>query len=189
MTRRSSVNRRSFLGALVAAAAGTAGCVGGGTGVTGTSVEHVTPRRNRERRPTIVAFDETAGAVHVLGYMAYGSSSCNKVGIDSTSYDADAGSLRVVLASKSKNPLPVGCTADMAATWYRATVGFAGELPERVTVVEGDDDAAERRTVDRSEQRELCTSEHPPDSAAAKTAHWTCPERYIAVEETESESG
>lgn len=173
------MNRRTFLGAVVAA--GVAGCVGGGTGVTGTNVEHVTPRRDRERRPTIVAFDDDDGAVHVLGFMRYGSSSCNEVGIGSTSYDADAGSLRVVLTSKSTNPLPMACTADMAATWYRATVRFAGELPDEVTVVEGDGDDAETRTVDRREQRSLCTSEHPPDSPEAKTAHWTCPERYVAV--------
>lgn len=182
------MNRRSFLGVLAAAGGGTAGCLGGGAGVSGTNVEHVEPRRNRERRPTIVEFDEGAGAVHVLGHMTYGSSSCDRVGIDSTRYDAEADALRIVLDSKSKNPLQLACTADMAATWYRATVRFAGDLPERVTVVEHGGDDAERRTVDRSEQRNLCTTEHPPDSAAAKTAHWTCPERYVAVDESESQS-
>lgn len=176
-----NMNRRSFVGVLAGVGTGLAGCLGGGAGVAGTNVEHVDPRRERERRPTIVEFDDAAGAVHILGYMTYGSSSCNRVGIDATEYDAEADSLRVVMTSKSKNPLPLACTADMAATWYRATVQFGGELPQRVTVVEGSGDDAETRTVDRSEQRELCTSEHPPDSSEAKTAHWTCPERYVAV--------
>ncbi|WP_226013294.1 hypothetical protein [Halomicrobium salinisoli] len=175
------MNRRRFLGTLAGAGAGMAGCVSLGSGVSGTSIEHVEPRRDRERRPPIVEFDDDAGAVHVLGYMAYGSSSCDRVGIDSTTYDGDADALEIVLASKSRRSFSTACTADMAATWYRATVRFADELPQQVTVVEGDGDDPQTRTVDRSEQRELCTSEHPPDSTAAETAHWTCPERYVAA--------
>lgn len=175
------MNRRSFVGLLAGAVTGAAGCLADGSGVSGTSVEHVDPRRNRERRPTIVEFDDTAGAVRILGHMRYGSSSCNRVGIDSTEYDADAATLRVVLTSKSESSISMGCTADMAATWYRATVRLADALPQRVTVVERRGDNSEERTVDRSEQRELCTTEHPPDSEAAKKAHWTCPERYVAV--------
>lgn len=178
------MNRREYLGVLVGGATGIAGCLGGGAGVSGTSVEHVEPRRNREQRPTIVEFDDSAGAVRVLGHMAYGSSSCDRVGIDSTKYDVETDALRVVMTSKSKSPLPMACTADMAAAWYRATVQFADGLPQLVTVVERRGDDSEKRTVDRSEQRELCTSEHPPDSEAAKKAHWTCPERYVAVSES-----
>ena len=83
------MNRRTYLAAFAGIAAGTAGCLSSGSGVSGTSVEHVEPRRNREQRPTIVSFDEAAGTVSVLGFMAYGSSSCNRVGIDSTTYDED----------------------------------------------------------------------------------------------------
>lgn len=183
------MNRRSFVsalaGALAGSGAGLAGCLGRGPDVAGTNVEHVDPRRNRERRPTIVEFDEAAGEVRILGYMTYGSSSCNRVGIASTEYDADADSLRVVMTPKDKKPVSMACTADMAATWYRATIRFAGELPARVTVVERQGKSPETRTVDRSEQRKLCTTEHLPDSAEAKTAHWTCPERYVAVSESE----
>jgi hypothetical protein len=178
------MNRRSFVGALAGLATGLTGCLGGG-GITETNVEHVDPRRNREKRPTIVEFDEADDAVTVLGYMYYGSSSCDRVGIDSTTYDREADALRIVMTSKSKNPVQLGCTADMAATWYRATFRFGVSLPQRVTVVERRGDDTETRTVDRSEQRALCTSEHPPDSAAAKKAHWTCPERYVAVAESE----
>lgn len=175
------MNRRAFLGVLAGSGASIAGCISRGSGVSGTSVEHVEPRRNRKRRPTIVEFDDDAGAVHVLGYMAYGSSSCDRVGIDSTTYDREADALEIVLTSKSKQSFSMACTADMAATWYRATIRFADGLPQQVTVVEDRGDDPETRTVDRSEQRELCTSDHPPNSTAAKTAHWTCPERYVAV--------
>jgi len=179
------MNRRTYLAAFAGIAAGTAGCLSSGSGVSGTSVEHVEPRRNREQRPTIVSFDEAAGTVSVLGFMAYGSSSCNRVGIDSTTYDEDANELRVVVIPKSKNAVSLGCTADMASTWYRATIRFGDDLPRRVTVVERRGDTTERRTVDRSEQRELCTAEHPPNSTAAKKAHWTCPERYVAASESD----
>lgn len=176
------MKRRTCLGALASTVVTlSAGCFSTGSDVTGTRVDHVEPRRNREQRPTIVAFDEETATVSILGFMAYGSSSCNRVGIDTTTYDADAETLRVVMTSKSKNVLPTGCTADMASTWYRATIQLAAELPEEVTVVERRGETTERRTVDRSEQRKLCTSEHPPDSAAAEKTHWTCPERYLAV--------
>lgn len=177
------MKRRTFIGMVAGGVAGLAGCLGGGTRVTGTSVEHVEPRRRREERPTIVEFDDAAQAVHILGFMHYGSSSSNRVGIESTSYNAEADALRVVMTSKYKNPLVgwLGGTGDMAATWYRVTVNLSGELPQTVTVVEGEGDESEGRTVDRTEQRALCTSEHPPDSSEATTAHWTCPERYAAV--------
>ena len=178
------MNRRMFLGVLAGVGAGIAGCLDGAAGISGTNVEHVDPRRNRERRPTIVEFDDTAGAVHILGYMAYGSSSCDRVGIHSTTYNMEADTLRIVLTSKSKNAFSMACTADMAATWYRATVQFTSELPQRVTVIERRGDDSEKWTVDRSEQRKLCTSEHPPNSAEAKRAHWTCPERYVAVSDS-----
>jgi hypothetical protein len=175
------MNRRTYLGVLAGTTAGMAGCLSAGSGVTGTSVEHVDPRREREQRPTIVSFDEAAGVVNVLGFMAYGSSSCNRVGIDSTTYDEDADTLRVVMTSKSKNSISMGCTADLASTWYRATIRIEDDLPQQVTVLQKYGDTTEKRTVDRSEQRKLCTSEHPPNSSAAKKAHWTCPERYVAV--------
>jgi hypothetical protein len=137
--------------------------------------------RRRERRPTIVAFDERADVVEIHGYMYYGSSSRNEVGLESTTYDADTDALSVRLTSQDESPLPTACTADMAATWYRVTVRFADSLPETVAVTEGGGRNTETRTVDRAEQRELCTSDHPPDSEAAARAHWTCPEKYVAV--------
>lgn len=175
------MRRRTFIGGLAGGIGGLAGCLGGGTRITDKNVEHVEPRRSREQRPTIVEFDEANGAVTILGNMAYGSSSCNRVGIASTNYQAESNSLRVVMTSKKRNPLEFACTADMAFTWYRATVRFAGGLPQKVTVVEGGGDDAETRTVDRSEQETLCTADHPSDSSEGKQAHWTCPERYLAV--------
>ncbi|MFC6964066.1 hypothetical protein [Halocatena marina] len=175
------MNRRSFVGLLAGSLTAMAGCLGR-SGVTGSNVEHIEPRRNREQRPTIVAFDEAASAVHITGHMVYGSSSCDKVGISSTTYDAEANSLRIVMESQSKNPIPFlssVCTANVAGTWYRATVQFADELPQKVTVVE-QRGSNEKRVVNRHEQQQLCTTNHPPDSPDAKEAHWTCPEQYVA---------
>jgi hypothetical protein len=176
------------LGGLAAgASAATAGCLDR-SGVTGATVEHVEPRRVRGSRSTVVAFDEADGEVRVTGFMFYGSSSCNRVGITESAYDQDAGHLRVVLDSVDDGGLSLpslGCTADMAATWYRATVSVADTLPETVTVVEANGgDESTTRTVDRSEQRALCRSDHPDGSNASRRAHWTCPERYVAAEDS-----
>lgn len=181
-----AMERRSFLGGVLglSVAAALAGCLNR-SGVVGSSVEHVEPRRVRGTQPTVVAFDPDATAVHVRGFMRYGSSSCNRVGLGDVAYDAGRDHLEVVLESVDDQvlPLPRGCTADMAATWYHATVRFADELPERVTVVErGSGAESTTRTVVRSEQRALCTTDNPEGSTPARTAHWTCPERYVAAE-------
>jgi hypothetical protein len=183
-----SVGRRAFLGGVLGSslAAALAGCVDR-SGVVGSSVVHAEPRRVRGTRPTVVAFDPEETSVHVTGFMRYGSSSCNRVGLDQVAYDAGERHLEVALTSVDDQvlPFPVGCTADMAATWYRATVRFADELPGRVTVVEdGSGEESTTRTVVRSEQRELCTTDHPGGSNASQHAHWTCPERYVAAEDS-----
>jgi hypothetical protein len=180
------MGRRRFLGSAVAGGISTAlaGCLDR-SGVVGSSVEHVEPRRVRGTRPTVVAFDDDGLAVRVTGFMYYGSSSCNRVGLDRVAYDAGERHLDVALTSVDDQvlPIPMGCTADLAATWYRATVRFADELPKRVTVVEdGSGEESTTRTVVRSEQRALCNGDHPEGSAAARRAHWTCPERYVAAE-------
>lgn len=174
------------IGALAAAGSvATAGCLDQ-SGITGAHVEHVEPRRIRGTRSTVVAFDDEAGEVRITGFMFYGSSSCNRIGLTGTAYDADASHLRVVVDSVDQGGLKLpsmGCTADMAATWYRATVAFADALPESVTVVEAQGGAeSTTHTVDRSDQRARCTSDHPEGSNASRTAHWTCPERYIAAD-------
>lgn len=187
------MNRRSFLagaGGALATALGSAsaGCLDR-SGVVGASVQHVEPRRLRRSRATIVGFDGDDGAVRVTGFMYYGSSSCNEVGIADVTYEQAAGHLRLALASVDDDPIGMGCTADMAATWYRATVRFADALPDRVTVVEsGSGEASTTRTVDRDEQRARCTADHPEGSEAARTAHWTCPERYVAAENSTGET-
>jgi hypothetical protein len=186
-----SMGRRAFLGGVFGSSlvAVLAGCMDR-SGVVESSVVHAEPRRVRGTRPTVVAFDPDDTAVHVRGFMRYGSSSCNRVGLENVAYDAGERHLEVVLASVDDQvlPLPMGCTADMAATWYRATVRFADGLPERVTVVEaGSGRESSTRTVVRSEQRALCTTDHPEGSTPARTAHWTCPERYVAAETSTGE--
>lgn len=181
------MNRRSFLRTLLASggAALTGGCldeVGLGSGVVATKVQHVEPSRLREQKRSIVEFDESTQTVQILGWMPYGSSSCNYVGIESTDYDATEEHLRVTFTSKSDTGipfLPTGCTADMAATWYEARIEFADSLPQTVTVIENRGGKISKRTVNRQTQRELCTNSHPPDSAEAAAAHWTCPDNYI----------
>lgn len=127
-----------------------AGCMDR-SGVVGSSIEHLDEGPDREPRTTTVAFDEDATAVRATGFMFYGSSSCNSLGLTEAGYDEEADHLRVVVDSVDDQLLPLGCTADMAATWYRASVRFARELPSSVTVVEEHGDS-ENWTVNRSEQ-------------------------------------
>lgn len=189
MKRRTFLSRSLLLGASTAGLTATAGCLSGvGSGIVSQSVEHVEPKRIREKRRTIVAFDDDAREIQILGFMFYGSSSCNRVGIESTAYDAEADTLTVTLTSKDRNPLQIACTADMAATWYRVTVRFDASLPETVAVVESRGDDHETRTVNRAEQEALCTADHPPDSKPAAKAHWTCPEHYVAVASSNASS-
>lgn len=181
------MRRRELLRAAGAAGvAGTAalsGCIGGGSGLVDTRINpEFEPRRNRRTRPTIVAWDDAAREVVVQGFMFYGSSSCNRIGVTEARYDADADTLHATFESVEKGALPnLGCTADMAASHYRARFRFADELPETVVVREGDaaSEAADERTVVRSEQEQLCTTDHPEGSDAAVKAHWTCPEKYL----------
>lgn len=186
------MKRRAFLRLLgVGGLSGAAGCldaVGLGSGIVETSVEHVDPARRRERKPIIVAFDEETTTVRILGWMYYGSSSCNRVGLESVDYDANEDHLQVVITSNSTQAipfLPLGCTADMAATWYEARVRFAEALPQTVTVKEQGNGENAQRTVRRQAQRELCTTAHPTGSDAAKKAHWTCPDKYLTPEGSE----
>lgn len=139
------------------------------------------PRRQRRSRPIIVSWDDAAGAVYVQGFMYYGSSSCNRIGITGADYDADADELHATFASVEKGSFPsLGCTADMAASHYRARFRFADELPETVVVREdGSGEASDERTVVRSEQERLCSADFAADSERGRRAHWTCPETYL----------
>lgn len=142
------------------------------------------PRRRRQPRPTIVAWDDEAREVRVQGFMYYGSSSCNRIGVTEARYDADADTLSATVASVEKGWFPnLGCTADMSGSHYRARFRFADSLPETVVVREdGEAGDASERTVVRSEQERLCTTDHPEGSDAAERAHWTCPEEYVRAE-------
>lgn len=188
MTRAGGdTSRRGFLAACAAGLAATAGCSVATRGLTGSSLEHRNPRRIRARRPILVAFDEERGVVTVTGFMLYGSSSCNRIELKGATYDRDADALTARIAPGEKGSLlrpllGLGCTADMAGAHYRAEFRFAGDLPARVTVVEGGAASdSQRRTVVREEQHRLCTTDHPDGSAAAESAHWTCPEEYVAA--------
>lgn len=187
-----SVRRRRFLMACAGGLAAFAGCSKEQDGLTGTSLHHRDPKRFRARRPIIVAFDEDNGVITVTGFMAYGSSSCGRIELKEASYDRPAGVLTARIApgrkpSLLRDILGLGCHADIASAHYRAKFQFAGELPTRVTIVEeGAMGNRQRRTVDRKEQHERCSRSHTEGSEAAITAHWTCPEEYIATNASSS---
>jgi hypothetical protein len=180
MRRRELVQAAGAAG--VAVTTGLSGCLSGGSGLVDTRIDpDFEPRRQRRTRPIVVAWDDDAREVVVQGFMYYGSSSCNRIGVTEARYDADADTLHATFDSVEKGGLPnLGCTADMAASHYRARFRFADALPETVVVREsGSGEESDERTVVRSEQEQLCTTDHPEGSDAAERAHWTCPERYL----------
>lgn len=165
-----------------AGATALAGCTLGQSGLVDTRIDpHFEPRRQRRERPIVVSWDDDAGAVFVQGFMFYGSSSCNRIGVTEARYDAEADTLYTTLESVEKGSIipNLGCTADMAASHYRVRFRFADALPETVVVREDGSGANDERTVVRSDQERLCTTDHPEGSDAAELAHWTCPERYL----------
>lgn len=183
MRRRELLRAAGVTG--VAGATALAGCVGG-SGLVDTRLDpEFEPRRQRRTRPIIVAWDEGASEVLVQGFMYYGSSSCNRIGVTEARYDAEVDTLHATFESVEKGGIipNLGCTADMAASHYRARFRFADSLPERVVVREnGSAEASDERTVVRSEQAALCTTGHPEGSDDAENAHWTCPEKYVRAD-------
>ena len=149
--------RRGFL-----AACGAVGCTvsagcGGSLLTSGTAlVSHsfqrsdLSPGDDRIR----VAFDEAEGEVRVTGFAYYGSSSCDKPVVESTSYDEAADTL-VVRVGHDQKLLAFGCTGDMAGTGYRVVARFTGGLPKTVRVVERNEGGeTEVETVERDEDAE-----------------------------------
>lgn len=191
MTRRPSrsnqrsVTRRTLLAGVGAAL--TAGCTGripvaGNDGpITSKSLATVTPEKLKLKGPLVVEWDAEENRVVVTGHIAYGSSSCNRPELKSTFYDVGNDVLRVVVGvgEQSNSPFEFSevCTADMASAHYRAFVRFRDSLPETVKVVERghESNASRKRTVNRAEQRELCSVDHEQGSERAAKAHWTCP--------------
>lgn len=182
------MRRRDLLRAAGAAGAtALAGCTLGESGLVDTRIDpEFEPRRQRRERPIIVEWDDDAGTVFVQGFMYYGSSSCNRIGVTEARYDADEDTLYTTLDSVEKGWFPnLGCTADMAASHYRVRFRFADGLPETVVVREAGPGSNDERNVVRSEQAQLCTTDHPEGSEAAERAHWTCPEKYLRAEVSE----
>lgn len=197
------MRRRDLLGGLgTAATAGLAGCRGYWNGTAETSegpwvdedvsgpierrsIRFVEPRRVRAVERPRVAWDEAGTAVNVTGLMQHG---CDRPGFDRTRYDGDADRLFVRL-SPVERAGQRGCGFDERADYYRATVRFEGSLPATVRLesretVDGrrsSEPTTVERTVNRAEQRDRCTTDHPEGSDAAERAHWTCPEKYVRV--------
>lgn len=193
------MNRRSVLRGIgtVAGITGLTGCVDLLTdspreGIASIEFEpSADPVRGREEARTIVRFDEEAKTVEVEGYLYFGGG-CERLGLMDVTFERAVSRLSVTVGSVEEEPefdpfTSDSCTTAMGARWYRVTVTFSDRLAETVHVVEkGLADESGTRTVNRTAQRELCTSDHPEGSAKAKTAHWTCPNEYIAANESHS---
>lgn len=146
--------RRGFLAACgTVACAVSAGC-GGSLLADGTSlVSHsfqrsdLAPGDDRIR----VTFDEDEGEVRVTGFAYYGSSSCDKPVVESTTYDEENDTFTVTVGHDDKL-LAFGCTGDMAGTGYRVVARFTGGLPGTVRVVERNEGGeTEVETVERDD--------------------------------------
>ncbi|SHH46508.1 hypothetical protein [Halobaculum gomorrense] len=76
----------------------------------------------------------------VYGFMYVGSGSCDRAVLDSAHVANDTLVVRVGVESRGAFGFGVaptlGCTADMSADRYRATVRFRSSLPADVTVIE-----------------------------------------------------
>lgn len=85
----------------------------------------------------------------VSGHVYYGSSSCDEPRLDRVTDDPDADRLRIEVGYGSDWPPSLGCTADVAGTFYRLSVRFDGTLPATVTVLEDESGFEDqRRTVE-----------------------------------------
>jgi hypothetical protein len=197
------MRRRDLLGALgTAATVGLAGCRGYWNDTSDPSegpwvdedvsgpierrsIRYIKPRRVRAVERPRVAWDEVTTAVHVTGLMQPG---CDRPGYDRTRYDGDADRLLVRLSPVEQDG-ERGCGFAVASDYYRATVRFESSLPATVRIessetVDGrrsSEPTTAERTVNRADQRERCTTDHPAGADAAERAHWTCPERYVRV--------
>lgn len=146
----STTPRRRFLAACGSAtAAALAGCSGFGDAdgprIVSKSFERLD---SADAEAVEVAFDAEENAVRVTGFAYYGSDSCDKLALQSASYDPDTDTLAVRVGSERKL-FSLACTGVMSGTDYRVTVRFAGGLPGTVEVEEYlDGERDDGRTVE-----------------------------------------
>lgn len=145
------LSRRRFLAASGSTATATlAGCGGAlrtdGPTVVSKSFERLGPSSITNR--ISVAFDPDAPAVHITGFVTYDSENCDRPVLRSVSYDSNDDTLSVTVGHRRKL-LALGCRDDATGSAYRASVRFAGGLPETVAIVEQNADGeTDRRTVE-----------------------------------------
>lgn len=162
-------SRRSFLAGSVAALGALAGCAGGDgdtTASTATESPSATDRTTTERTTTVrgvsdvsfswypdkhdyeptadpsIAFED--GRVVVTGALYFGSSSCNRIALDSVT--REDGDLRVAVEARQRRDQPTTCYSDMAAGDYRVTVTLT-DRPARVVASEHSAENETHRTT------------------------------------------
>lgn len=194
---RPGTRRRSLLRGVGAAA--TAVGVGFGvvrhwntpdSGIVDVSSQHgVVPDRERSAGRTVVRFDEELTSVQLTGRLGHGSERCELIGVREATFDSGRNRLRVVVAPIERDDRPRACQSSMDYSWYQVTIRFASSLPRVVRVVErGPGEKSRNRTVKRRRQARRCRRETYENESLASTAHWTCPDRYVAVAGTENDS-
>jgi hypothetical protein len=91
------------------------------------------------REPPRVEFEPQNDRVVVTGLFFVGSSSCNKAGLETISYDADSRRLDAEVRSTRQEDAGHACTGNESADAYRLVATFDEQFPERVDVTEGSD--------------------------------------------------
>jgi len=101
-------------------------------------------RRSAIGGPPTVSFP-AADRVTVGGAIRDGSSSCDRIVLESVTY-AD-GTLDVTVAAASKESDPATCTDDIAAGEYTVDVSLSNGLPAEVVVTEDGFESTETHTA------------------------------------------
>ncbi|WP_313691563.1 hypothetical protein [Halorarum halobium] len=75
-----------------------------------------------------------ADAVTATGCIT-GNNGCKRAALAGTTYDDASDTLTIVVTTTTGEETPAACTQQLVRRAYEATVSFAGDLPDRVSVV------------------------------------------------------
>ncbi|MFB6108956.1 MAG: hypothetical protein ABEJ82_09000 [Haloplanus sp.] len=132
------MNRRAFLGAGVALAAGLGGCVASDGGEGGETPTRVTDRSFRDvgacdaPETATVGFDAAASRVRIEGCVT-GPNGCSVARLDSATLGD--GALSVVVTTGTTAGTETACTQALVSRGYEATVTVDRGVPSSVRVV------------------------------------------------------
>lgn len=186
----SGVRRRRVLQTAGATAAAGVGAVLMGSedspygpAISSVNAEHgVVPDRKRTAARTVVRFDREQTSVQIIGVLGHGSTRCEQIGVGDAEFSHRTNRLRVVITPVDRDSQPTACTSSLSWSWYRVTIRLVSSLPAVVRVVERGPAKSQNRTVRRRRQARRCRRETFENESVASTAHWTCPDRFIAVD-------